>query len=77
MQSLVLGVRIRSGGGCDKLVEQGLTTNEVFNMVWSIPRVDREKVLSMSTQGISRNAISKHLGCARSTISRILSSVDT
>jgi len=68
---------VTGGGGCDKLVEQGLTAIEVFNMRWSIPRVDREKVLSMSASGISRNLIALHFGCARSIISRILSKVMT
>ena len=44
-------------------------------MVWSVPRVDRDEVLSMSASGISRNLIALHFGCARSTISRILSIV--
>jgi len=65
------------GGGCGKLVEQqGLTANEVFSMVWSVQRVDRDEVLSMSASGISRNLIALHFGCARATISKILQSVE-
>ena len=45
-------------------------------MVWSVPRVDRDEVLSMSASGISRNLIALHFGCARATISKILQSVE-
>jgi len=67
----------KNGGGCDKLVEQGLTTKQVFNIAWVIPRVDREKVILLSSQGMSKNAIAKKFGCARATITRALQSVET
>jgi len=71
------GKLVKSGGGCNKLVERGLTTNQMFDVVWAIPRVDRKKVLLLSSQGMSRNAIAKEFGCARVTITRVLKSVET
>ena len=73
----VWGTYFKSGGGGDNIVEQGLTTDHLFNVVWSIPRVDKEKVLSLNSQGMSRNAIAKEFGCARATITRVLKSVET
>jgi DNA invertase Pin-like site-specific DNA recombinase len=49
----------------------------MFDVVWAIPRVDRKKVLLLSSQGMSRNAIAKEFGCARVTITRVLKSVET
>ncbi len=68
---------MQNGGGCDKLVERGLTVDQMFDVVWAIPRVEREKVLLLSSQGMSRNVIAKELGCARATITRVLKSVET
>jgi len=66
-----------NGGGCDNLVERGLTVEQMLDVVWAIPRVDREKVFLLSSQGMSRNAIAKEFGCARATITRVLKSVET
>jgi DNA invertase Pin-like site-specific DNA recombinase len=49
----------------------------MFDVVWAIPRVNRENVFLLSSQGMSRNAIAKELGCARATITRVLKSVET
>ncbi|MBT3583746.1 MAG: helix-turn-helix domain-containing protein [Halobacteriovoraceae bacterium] len=49
----------------------------MFDVVWAIPRVDREKVILLSSQGMSRNAIAKYFGCAGMTISRVLKSVES
>jgi DNA-binding CsgD family transcriptional regulator len=48
----------------------------VFNVLWAIPRVNKEEVLLLKSQGMSRNAIAEKLGRARKTISKVLNSVE-
>ncbi len=66
-----------TGGGGDKLVEQGLTVSENFGASFFTPRIDINTVRLLSSQGMSRNAISKHLGCARATVSKALQQLET
>ena len=71
------GLLKNRGGGGDKLVEQGLTVSESFGTSFSSPRIDFDTVRSLSSQGMSRNAIAKRLGCARATVSKALQQLDT
>jgi hypothetical protein len=73
---IYLHIRSISGGGSDKLVEQGLTVYENFDTAWKVPVVEPKDVFALHNDGISRNAIAKQLGCSRATISKIIKTVD-
>ena len=67
----------KHGGGCDKLVEQGLTVCQSFETSYSSPRIDINTVRILSSQGMSRNAIAIQLRCARATVTRAIQKLKT
>ena len=64
----------KNGGAYDKLVESGLTVIQYLTTSAWTSKIDKNKILKLHHEGLSRNAISSTLGYARATVSKVLKS---